>query len=161
MKQHLLKLCKYNIWANNLMATWLLQLNQQQLHQNSVSSFASIFKTALHIYGAEDIWHSRLNKLETNWQGNNLDLSCQQLMDNWALASANILNTLQHADDAFLNSALNFKTLSGQVLSLQVADVFTHVVNHSSYHRGQLVTMLRQVNYTQISSLDYSSYCQK
>ena len=34
-----------------------------------------------------------------------------------------------------------------------------HGMNHSSiYHRGQVVTMLREVGYTDISTLDMISY---
>ncbi|WP_223233283.1 DinB family protein [Chitinophaga sp. CF418] len=31
-------------------------------------------------------------------------------------------------------------------------------MNHSTYHRGQLVNMLRQVGFTQLSSTDLATY---
>jgi uncharacterized damage-inducible protein DinB len=39
--------------------------------------------------------------------------------------------------------------------------LFAHVVNHATYHRGQLVTMLRQVGFTDVSATDFLGFYKK
>jgi uncharacterized damage-inducible protein DinB len=41
---------------------------------------------------------------------------------------------------------------------MEFQQTFSHVVNHSTYHRGQLVTLLRQTGFTQLSSTDLATY---
>lgn len=48
-------------------------------------------------------------------------------------------------DDAALAAPLAYRNLSGKPFTRRLGDLVRHVVNHSTYHRGQLTTLLRQV----------------
>jgi uncharacterized damage-inducible protein DinB len=40
---------------------------------------------------------------------------------------------------------IEYRTLAGQSYRNSLADLVRHVVNHSTYHRGQAATQLRQL----------------
>jgi uncharacterized damage-inducible protein DinB len=152
-------LMAYNIWANDKVVTWLKSLTEEQWSQPLVSSFPSIRDTALHILGAEYIWLQRLCDVnETVWipavfTGNNVEL-----VDAWEKASHDLAFFLETFKIENLWDTVSFKRINGEEKELKNFEIFSHVVNHSSYHRGQLVTMLRQVGFTNVSSLDLMNF---
>lgn len=59
--------------------------------------------------------------------------------------------------DARLASRTAFVNSRGQPCEFSLAHMMLHVVNHSSYHRGQVVTLLRQLGQTPPST-DFTLY---
>jgi uncharacterized damage-inducible protein DinB len=57
-----------------------------------------------------------------------------------------------------LTKNLDFKRLNGTAYSMPFYQLFAHVVNHATYHRGQLVTMLRQSGFVNVGSTDLLGY---
>ena len=53
---------------------------------------------------------------------------------------------------------LAFKNIKGVPHDQPYWQLFAHIINHTTYHRGQLVTMLRQVGFTELSSIDMTTY---
>jgi len=47
--------------------------------------------------------------------------------------------------DERLSSVLIYKTMEGKQFSNILWQMMQHLINHSTYHRGQVVTMLRQL----------------
>ena len=161
MKQHITNLATYNIWANNLVISWLQQLTNEQLHQNINSSFNSIFKTVLHIVGAEKAWYNRINNQTIIWFPSVFTGQTKELIEAWISTSEHLKTTIANFEENNYYNNLNITSLNGQQITMQYLNIFTHVLNHSTYHRGQIVTMLRQVGFTNITSLDYSTFCTK
>ena len=52
---------------------------------------------------------------------------------------------VEEAGEAGLSRTVDYKLFSGQPTSSVLWHTLQHVVNHGSYHRGQLTTMLRQL----------------
>jgi uncharacterized damage-inducible protein DinB len=161
-KQYFLELAQYNIWANYIVHGWFEKINDEQWEQPVVSSFESIAATALHIAGAETIWLDRLNKavspvwLPAVFKGNKKDI-----MDLWKKASVGLKAFVENFDEAALTGVLSFKRINGEAYTMAYYQVFTHIFNHSSYHRGQLVTLLRQVGFTHVGSTDLLGFFRK
>ncbi|MFK5047672.1 DinB family protein, partial [Klebsiella pneumoniae] len=57
-----------------------------------------------------------------------------------------------------LKASFTYKNLKGMLFSNEVWKTVHHVMNHSTYHRGQIVTMLRQLGVTQIPQSDYIAF---
>jgi uncharacterized damage-inducible protein DinB len=47
-----------------------------------------------------------------------------------------------------LETAIDYRDMAGNPFMQKLADILQHIVNHSTYHRGQLTTMIRQVGVT-------------
>lgn len=152
-------LMAYNAWANAKMITWLKTLSEVQWTQSVESSFPSVRETVLHILGAEYIWLQRLCEVnQTVWVPAVFTGSNQELMEALGNASSDLVQFLESFELENLWNTVDFKRLNGEKQSLKNFEIFAHVVNHSSYHRGQVVTMLRQVGFTAVSSLDLMTY---
>lgn len=149
----------FNTWANTQLTELLLKTEDEIYFKENRSSFSSIAKTALHMWGAQDIWLRRL-------QGESLSSSPTAAFANNKMAmlnglvqsSADIEKFIKTKDDAFLASMYSYKNLKGEPFTDPVEDTLFHVVNHSSYHRGQIITMLRESGITNVVSTDLIHY---
>ena len=154
-KPYFIELAEYNVWANNITLSWLFDLTEEQWNLPIESSFNSIRETVLHLAGAEKIWLDRLNKIEnpeplaTTFKGNK-----QDLLEIWTNASGELKNFVEAFDEKELKSLLRFKRFNGVEYTQPYYQVLAHIFNHSTYHRGQLVTMLRQAGYKNVCSTD-------
>ena len=64
MKELLIQLAAYNVWANQQLGNSMLRLPEEKLVVELPSSFKSIFKTVLHMWDAESIWWQRIKLAE-------------------------------------------------------------------------------------------------
>jgi uncharacterized damage-inducible protein DinB len=79
----------------------------------------------------------------------------------WEKTSTALKGFVDAFDEAKLNEPLAFRRLNGDAYSMPYYQLFSHVVNHAFYHRGQLVTMLRQVGFTDLQSTDLLIFYRK
>lgn len=154
----------YNRWANLRMFAELEKLSPDELSAVRESSFPSIWESAFHIVGAEWIWLKR-------WKGTSPRAGVENPAmspavwdgltprDAPAIGELRQLSTLREfADrieqerqqflngltDEMLHSSFDFSDMTGAPYSEPRVEVMQHLVNHGSYHRGQITTLLRQ-----------------
>lgn len=160
MKELLIDLAKYNMWANALFINELSKLSDEQLDKELISSFPTIRKTVSHIWSAEDIWLQRLGlKEQPVWAESVFTGSFEEMCTNWEETSKGLLSFIerQYSDTAF-EHVLQYYNLKKQSAKIPVYVVLVQVLNHGTYHRGQLVTMMRQVGVKKIPASDYVIY---
>jgi uncharacterized damage-inducible protein DinB len=146
---------RYNLWANERITSWLITLSRNVLYQKTGSSFGTIDRTLQHILSAQVYWHTILAKGQINAFDQSMkENAVDQVIADLILSSQQLINDL---------SIFNEQQL---IESIQVSDskqsryeYILHVVNHSSYHRGQIVTMCRALAMTEeIPVTDYDAY---
>ncbi len=155
----------YNRWANQRMFSALEKLSDEQFARKAQSSFPSIRETVFHILFAEWIWLKRWEGASPRTNIPDPDASsatwnalspkgvppAEDLTTVAALQSfANSIEQerqefLRGVDDAALQATHHFSDLSGNPQSGPLPQLLQHVVNHGTYHRGQVTTLLRQV----------------
>jgi len=67
----------------------------------------------------------------------------------------------QSLNEDAINSLLMYKNSRGEEFAQPVREVLLHVFNHSTFHRGQLVTMMRQLGETNIPATDFIAFARK
>jgi uncharacterized damage-inducible protein DinB len=158
-KKYFIELADYNIWADNIAIEWLNQINDEQWDQGITSSFSSIKQTAVHIASAEKIWIDFWENvpdpvyLSAGFKGTKNDL-----MEIWKKTSAGLKNFIEEYPEENYLQQVTFKKPNGEEGRMEFSQTFPHMINHSTYHRGQLVTLLRQVGFTKLSSTDLFTY---
>lgn len=159
MKELLVQYASYNVWANARMIDAMLSLDPSAVDKEIISSFTSLRKTVYHMWGAEDIWMQRLQRVEDPaWVAGSFDGSFEEACRQWRQMSIRFLHYVSSTDESGLQVLLHFKDMKGNPHTRRIWEVLTHVSNHATYHRGQLVTMLRQVGATGIPGTDFSRY---
>ena len=140
-------LYKFNEWANNRFVQVIKGLSEEQFSSEIKSSFSSIRDTLGHIVGAEWIWLRR-------WLGENpsslpdwLDKpDLETLLNKLSEVESERKNFLGGPNDESLQKIISYRNLKGEPHKRILQNLFQHVVNHSTYHRGQLTTLLRQLD---------------
>jgi uncharacterized damage-inducible protein DinB len=156
--QDLRTMLDYHYWARDRLLAALDPLTAEQFNRDLGSSFRSIRDTVAHIYAAEWAWYSR-------WQGESPTALLPMDMFPDVTTIRGKWRDLEQQVRAFLDGSsndidkvFNYKLLSGQPGSTPLWQMMQHVVNHASYHRGQVTTMLRQIGATPAKSMDMIAF---
>lgn len=149
----------YNHWANNKLAQLLCTLNVSMLDKEIISSFPTIRKTVHHIWDAELVWMSRLKYETVNWPPSNAFNNPN--IDEFVNTSYNLLSYLSNQEQNYFDEKIIYKNLKAQEFSNTRTEMIWHCMNHSTFHRGQIVTMLRQIGIKEIPQTDLIAYLRK
>lgn len=146
MKDDLFSLYAYNAWANARVVDSLRPLTEEQYVRELGGGWPSIRATWVHIAGATDAWARRFSGTDATSLPKESELP--NLEDAISLA-----NDAQHRLEAFLSALspgrvagpFSWKNLKGEEKTAPFWAVLRHVVNHASYHRGQVSSMVKRV----------------
>jgi uncharacterized damage-inducible protein DinB len=136
----------YNRWANDRILDVTAVLSAEELSRDLRSSFPSVRDTLIHMVAAEWIWLSRWN-VATH-------AAMRARFDDVDRARTAFLDRL---DDEALHRVVAYRNTRGQAFENPLWQLLRHVVNHATYHRGQVTTMVRQLGRDAIST-DLAQY---
>jgi uncharacterized damage-inducible protein DinB len=143
------RLFEYTEWANGRILEAVRQLTVEQYTQPLPSSFPTIRETLAHIAGADWIWLQRWNGTSpTSHPEWVKQPDIDTLAANWKGVREEQRRFLDALDEEAIDRPLTHRNLKGETSSVRLGDILFHVVNHATYHRGQVVTMLRQMGAT-------------
>ncbi len=150
------KYTAYNFWANQQMAQWMENLPDSLFAKEIESSFPSLEATVHHIWNAEAGW---LNHIQDQAWGEapskNFVGKTNDVLKEWLKTSeAFDAFTQNMSEEQLLKTKTN--TSNGQITSY--IDMIHHCMNHSTYHRGQLITMGRQLGLKNPPRTDFIYY---
>lgn len=130
-------LFEYDRWANARMFHGVDTLTEEQ--------FASVRDTLAHIVGVEWIWLQRCNGVNPRstpeWMENPTRESLRKQLDEIEREWQNFVGQLSAED---LDRMVDYVRLEGHTGSRKLVHLLQHVINHSTYHRGQVATRMRQ-----------------
>ncbi|RYY39210.1 MAG: DUF1572 domain-containing protein [Chitinophagaceae bacterium] len=156
MKELLVSYAQYNAWANEQLLPVLRPLPAAQLESQLASSFPSLRQTILHMADASSIWWQRLQLQEKILRpSDSFDGDTEALLQLVTKLDQQWLKFVQKAGEHVLTHEFIYVDLKKQSHKSVTAQVLQHLFNHNTYHRGQLVTMLRQLGVTSIPATDY------
>jgi uncharacterized damage-inducible protein DinB len=145
-RQDLTLLVDYHYWARDRMLAAVEVLTPEEFTRHLVTSFPSVRDSVVHIYAAEWIWYRR-------WQGESptallapegfSDLTSVRTA--WTALEADVRRLVAGLDDEDLQRVVEYRLMSGQPGASIFWQMLQHVVNHATYHRGQVTTLLRQL----------------
>ena len=149
----------YNLWANERLSETILSLPEAQHQQTQPGSFSSLHATVLHMLDASSIWWQRLKMQDNitrqseNFKGNTTELFFALLHQDTVWKS-----WVEQASPAALEHVFHYQNSKKEQFRQPTFEMLLHVFNHATYHRGQLVTMLRNLGVKVIPATDFIVY---
>ena len=136
----------FNSWASHRAMDATGALSMEQFTKPLGNSFSSVRDTLAHIFGAEWIWLERFQGRSPASLPNAADYAdLASLRASWSEFEPRLLGFVRGLTQADLDRVIEYKTLKFGVYSNPLWQSMQHVVNHGSYHRGQVTTLLRQL----------------
>jgi uncharacterized damage-inducible protein DinB len=135
-------LIQYSGWASKKVLEAVQKLPPEDRDRENGVSHTSIGGTASHIFLADRIWYQR-TMASTDpvvW-----DATFAQTEIEWPALQAKWEAWAQALTDADTDRVIEYKLLNGNPGASQVKQIVTHLVNHATLHRGQIVGMIRQL----------------
>ena len=162
MKELLQQFSDYHVWANGLLLQTINQLPEGTHTKEVISSFPSLFKTVVHQWDAESIWWQRM-KLEEQVQVPGLAFSGDLATagENWQKQSRQWSDWIASTQEYQLQHEFIYRNSKKEQFKQPVFQVLLHLFNHGTYHRGQLITMLRQLGVDKLPSTDFIEWTRK
>jgi uncharacterized damage-inducible protein DinB len=152
-------LLDYHYWARDRVLEAVEPLAPEQWTRDMGSSFRSIHETLVHVYSAEWAWHSR-------WTGHSptAHIAASDYPDvtalrrAWSEQESKVRQFVEGLGDEGLTRVCEYKLLNGTPGRSPFWQMLQHMVNHASYHRGQVTTMLRQLGAKPGKSMDMIAF---
>jgi uncharacterized damage-inducible protein DinB len=150
--QALVHQLRYSAWASERVIESAVALPHEELHRDLGNSFGSVYSTLVHIFQADAIWWDRLMGAPRSDVEPYAPPELVELSKKWL----NLLHTYTRwAEKLTLSEwdrVVAYHSFAGKPYDTLVWQIVLHVVNHASYHRGQITTMLRQLGRTPVGT---------
>jgi uncharacterized damage-inducible protein DinB len=145
MQDTLASMFEYNRWADERLLTACGQLTDEQYAREIGGSFPSIRATVAHHAGALRAWGTRfeggvVTALPSESEVPDTGTALRLVVEGYET----LVREAGRAGEE-LNQIFTYRSIRGFMVSLPRWALLRHVVNHGTYHRGQIANMMRQV----------------
>ena len=162
MKQLLQQYAAYNLWANKIITEKIAQLPVDTIHKEMNSSFTSIYKTVVHLMDVESIWWQRLNLQEhVEWPGKSFEGNFKALSQQLIFLSKQWNEWVINANEVNITHVFGYQNSKKEYFKQPVYEMLLHLFNHQTFHRGQIITMMRQNGIEKIPATDFIVFARK
>jgi uncharacterized damage-inducible protein DinB len=151
-------LVDYHYWARDRMLDAAAALTPDQLTRDMGGSFRSVRDTLAHLYAAEWAWCSRWNGVSPTAFPADMPADVAAIRARWTELESDVRAVLDRMGEHGIDQTIEYKMLSGEARASIFWQMLQHVVNHASYHRGQVTTMLRQLGAAPPQSTDLITF---
>jgi uncharacterized damage-inducible protein DinB len=153
------ELYEFNYWARDRQFQSCAALMPEQFLRPMGNSYSSVGDTLAHLLGVEWLWLER-------WLGRSparKDLEAfapkkyptlESIRDAWGPVEKGVCDFLRACSEGRLSQPLSYTNFQGEVWTYPLWRILFHVLNHQTYHRGQIATLLRQLGATPLQT-DY------
>lgn len=159
MKELLVQYAAYNLWANKTLTDLILTLPEEQQKQPVESSFPGLYPTILHMWVAESAWWQRVKlqekiiiPVESGYP------EMKDVVKGLVDQSAQWEEWVKNSSEMMLRHVYAYQNSKKEEFSQPVSETLMHVFNHSTYHRGQLVTIMRTLGVKTIPQTDFAIF---
>ncbi|RTE08463.1 DinB family protein [Paenibacillus whitsoniae] len=163
LQQQPYRMYDYHVWANEQLFAHLAQLPEEVFHAEVTSVFSSVAQTFAHIYRFEKLFMAVLAEVPneeiyarmTGWAEEAQNKSVDEIRQLFADVAEQFRDLLRRTPDP--DKAMTIHHPLYGSLDTQFSEILRHVVNHGTYHRGQVTAILRQQGYAGVPT-DYMFY---
>lgn len=145
----------YTRWASQKTLESVAPLSAEEFRRPIGGSFGSVQATLAHLYGADWVWLERWHGRSPRALPKAEELgSFDVLKDRWDEVQELQRAFVETMSPARMEEPVTYVNFAGQTWTYPLGETLLHAANHGTYHRGQIVTMLRQLGH-KAPSTDY------
>ncbi|UVI32959.1 DinB family protein [Paenibacillus spongiae] len=156
MTHYALRMYDYHVWANQTLINRLKELPQEVYTQELQSVFPTISKAIAHIYLADRTWldilrgHSMMVAMESARQitAQTESLPLDDIENLYTDLSRQFKSTLHRQEN--MEQLITLNNPYAGIRETSLAEIVLQIVNHGTYHRGNITAMLRQMSYASV-----------
>jgi uncharacterized damage-inducible protein DinB len=138
----------YSRHATNKLLDACQAVGVEELTRHNFTPFKNLLGTLLHIFQADRIWLERVQGIRAPFFREGDDKLTLQLLGQAWNALFDAWDEWVASTDDFDRQLVFHSVLLQKDLEAPLSQVLLHVVNHASYHRGQVSMLLRQLGHT-------------
>jgi uncharacterized damage-inducible protein DinB len=143
----------YNRWANERALASVVQVSKGDLFRELPSSFGSIHATLTHSIGAELVYLQRRAGVSPHALPSPKECpDLASLREFWQTIVRDQAQFLAGLREERLPEPITYINFQGEPFTYSLSDQILQMVNHSTYHRGQVTIMQRLVGATPVQS---------
>jgi uncharacterized damage-inducible protein DinB len=143
----------YTRWADGRMFDAVSKLSPEQWTKDLGSSLKSARDTVVHLVSAQWIWISRWTGEVPPGMWTAADYPTQaSIREKWEPLAGRLAGFVAEQTEESLAKPLTYKNLKGEQFTYPLGQLMLHTSNHSTYHRGQVTTLIRQLGGQPMSS---------
>ncbi|HSL22280.1 MAG TPA: DinB family protein [Vicinamibacterales bacterium] len=153
-------LLDYHYWARDRLLDAVTALTPEQLQRDLRSSFPSVRDTLVHLCLVEWIWHARWHGRSPTGPPRSPEefTSLEQIRAYWHEQESNVRAFVAQLKEEDWSAEIDYRNTRGEAGRSSFAEMIRHLVNHGSYHRGQVTTMLRQLGASPARTMDLIAF---
>jgi uncharacterized damage-inducible protein DinB len=137
----------YMLWADRETLKAVREVRPEDLTRDAGVSFGSLLGTMSHMAGSQRIWLSRFLGQSPSYAPGPESPDLLSWITFWEETASGINAFMAALTDEQLAGPLTWTNLKGETTTLPLWQLIVHLVNHESYHRGQVTSLLRQMGY--------------
>lgn len=155
---YLRTLVAYHYWARDRVLDAAAALSADDYARDLGSSFPSVRATLQHTFGAEVIWLRRWQGVSPTTFPGAMPADLVGLRQAWREHEQAFRTFVHTLDDSSIHEVVYYRLFSGAEGESAMWQMIAHVVNHATYHRGQVTTLLRQLGAEPARSTDMIAF---
>lgn len=141
------ELYEYHRWANGRMLDAVANVGREEFVQPAGGSFGSLQATLTHMLAADWVWLERWNgRSPTGFPDWNVP-TFEALRDKWTEVERDQTAFVERLESDDLYRMVAYRNLAGTAADNELWQLLRHVVNHGTYHRGQITVLLRDLGH--------------
>lgn len=157
LKKIMTNYAAYNLWVNQQFVNWLSTKSDELLNNEVASSYSGILKTLNHIWETEQYWYSIIAEIAQPERKESIDLDKNEVFTGLIATSEALASLVASLSEEQLVKTIKIENPWFEC-ELPLSEYLLQVVNHGTYHRGQIVTIGRNIGITDASNTDYNFY---
>jgi len=144
--EHFRLLYDYNSWANHRTLDACTALSPEQFSRDMGSSFRSVRDTLVHLMLVEWLWLERWHGRSPNSFAPAADFpTLDSVRARWAEIDRDLMDFIASLTAEDVQRVVHHTTTAGVPQAAPLWQMLQHLLNHGTYHRGQVTTLLRQL----------------
>ncbi|ANY75279.1 damage-inducible protein DinB [Paenibacillus ihbetae] len=158
MNKQLVQLYDYNVWANERVMDHLDTLPGEVFLREVDLGFKSIAEVISHVVSADNIWFNRIKEEQDSIPAKKVFTDLKEARQEMDELQSQIRDYVSSLSDT--EKKVSYTMASGRQMENSIAEILQQVVNHGTYHRGNITTMLRSFGYQGVMT-DYIAFLMK